>query len=178
VKQVIPYLVVSTFTLVLAVLVVFLIYSLRGDVTNGIKTPSPAEKPEVAVNADSAVSRPDSTNATKTDSLPPDSTAFIATERAEDSLRVILEKLQQETAKAALLEQRLAAQTGGSDSLHEKKVKNIAKMLETMSAEDAAKILKNLEMSEAKEVLMSVKKKQAGKILSALEPRYAARMMR
>ena len=177
-KQVIPYLVVSGITLVLAIQVVLVIYILKGDASVAAKVPPSTGNPQAVANVDSGMFSTDNLHVTKTDSLAVDSTVLTVAKDAEDSLRMMSEKLQEETAKAALLEQHLAAQTAASDSLHMRKIRNIAKMLETMKAEDAAKILQNLGTSEAKEVLMSVKKKQAGKILSALEPRYAARMMR
>ena len=75
-------------------------------------------------------------------------------------------------------EQKLTSQNAAVDSTRAKEIKGMAKMLESMSAEDAARILQNLKLDEAKKVLMAVKKKQAGKILSAMEPRLAARMIR
>jgi flagellar motility protein MotE (MotC chaperone) len=64
------------------------------------------------------------------------------------------------------------------DSARLKEQKTIAKLLESMSPEDAAKILQKMDDKQVKAILFSVKKRQAGKILASLEPQRVARMMR
>jgi flagellar motility protein MotE (MotC chaperone) len=56
--------------------------------------------------------------------------------------------------------------------------KATAKLIETMSPEEAGKILKQMDDKEVKQVLTKVKKKQAGKILAMLDPSRAARILR
>jgi hypothetical protein len=64
---------------------------------------------------------------------------------------------------------------GNANAAH---TKAIAKILESMQAENAARILKDLSDSEVKELLLVVKKRQAAKILAQLPPERAARIIR
>jgi len=56
--------------------------------------------------------------------------------------------------------------------------KSTAKLIESMSAEEACKILKEMNDSDVKQVLGKVKKRQAGKILATLDPARAAKLLR
>ena len=104
-------------------------------------------------------------------------TSSVTINSSDDSLKAMAARLEAEVRKEAVLEQKLAAQHAVADSAEAKQIKGIAKLIESMGAEDAARLLQNLKLSQAKQVLLAVKKKQAGKILSAMEPRLAARMI-
>jgi flagellar motility protein MotE (MotC chaperone) len=64
------------------------------------------------------------------------------------------------------------------DSLAQSDWKTTAKLIESMSPEDAGKVLKQMSDAEVKQVISKVKTKQAGKILANLEPDRVARILR
>jgi flagellar motility protein MotE (MotC chaperone) len=64
------------------------------------------------------------------------------------------------------------------DSVRVAERRAMAKVFDTMQAENAARILNDLPDSEVKEILLAVKKRQAAKIMAALDPGRAARIMR
>lgn len=67
---------------------------------------------------------------------------------------------------------------GRQDSIRAHQRRAMAKVFDTMPAENAARILNNLPDSEVKEILLAVKKRQAAKILAALDPGRAAQILR
>jgi len=73
---------------------------------------------------------------------------------------------------------KAADSLAGANGAPQAEKKSMAKILESMPAENAARILKDLSDREVKELLLAVKKRQAAKILAALEPDRAARIMR
>ncbi|HUN65410.1 MAG TPA: hypothetical protein VMW43_04865 [Bacteroidota bacterium] len=64
------------------------------------------------------------------------------------------------------------------DSTQMKLHKEKAKLLESMSPENAAHVLKNMDDDDVKNIIMFVKKRQAGKILAMLEPERAAKIFK
>jgi flagellar motility protein MotE (MotC chaperone) len=64
------------------------------------------------------------------------------------------------------------------DSSGQSDWKSTAKLIESMSPEDAGKVLKQMSDAEVKQVISKVKTKQAGKILANLEPDRVARILR
>ena len=64
------------------------------------------------------------------------------------------------------------------DSTRQMDWKATAKLLESMSADEASKILKQMKDTDVKQVLAKVKKKQAGKLLATLDPARAAKLLR
>ena len=177
-KQMIPYVVLSLITLVLAAQVVLVLYFVKPEVFALVNPAAGHLRAESPKQTDSLVSALDTSGVSRRDSISQDNVARVTVESSKDSLKALAARLEEETRRATTLEQKLATQNSSADSARAKELKGMAKMMESMSAEDAARILQNLKIVEAKKVLMSVKKKQAGKILSAMEPRVAARMMR
>jgi flagellar motility protein MotE (MotC chaperone) len=191
-KQGVRYLVLWIVTLILAVQVVLVLYYVKPEVFSvfnrqnaDLPASSVKQNDSVIVAADTSRGAPRDSTASEiaagvvaVTSSASESAPNVLVSSSRDSLKALSERLQAEIRKEASLEQKLATQNVSADSARTKELKGMAKMLESMSAEDAARILQNLKVTEAKKVLMAVKKKQAGKILSAMEPRIAARMMR
>jgi flagellar motility protein MotE (MotC chaperone) len=106
----------------------------------------------------------------------------------KDTLQALALALEQERKTAVELrrsKQLTEGSPAGADSLRQdvnqpspQDRKSMAKVLESMPAENAAKILRDMPEPEARQVLLILKKRQAAKILSTLEPDRAARMMR
>lgn len=180
-KQVLTYVVLFLATLLLAAQVMLLLFVLKPGAFT-ILAGTPAAKGSTVLAAltfDSLRSiMPDSLREALRDSLLLDSLQLARATSGVDSIKLLHDRLEVEIQRAAQLEQRLTSQSASADSSRAKERKGIAKMLESMSPEDAARILKNMKTDEARKVLMTVKKRQAGKILSAMEPRLAAKMMR
>jgi hypothetical protein len=107
----------------------------------------------------------------------PDSLALL-----KDSLRVLASQLVQERQKSEALShpkpEAQAPPPPAVDTAKAKERKGMAKVLESMPAENAAKILQDLPEDEMKELLMYVKKRQAAKILSAIDPTRASKLFR
>jgi hypothetical protein len=110
-------------------------------------------------------------------------------QQLRDSLRALAATLASEKGKPGQPETPAASpvQATGGDSLRatvkpepakSAERNSMAKVLESMQAENAARILRDMSDSEVKEILLVVKKRQAAKILAALEPDRAARIMR
>jgi flagellar motility protein MotE (MotC chaperone) len=76
------------------------------------------------------------------------------------------------------LRNRIPANRSTQDSLAKSDWKTTAKLIESMSPEDAGKVLKQMSDAEVKQVISKVKTKQAGKILANLEPDRVARILR
>lgn len=180
-KQVLTYVVLFFVTLLLAVQAVLLLFVVKPEAFT-ILTGTPAAKGSTVLAALSYDSlhkiMPDSLREALRNSLLLDSLQLARATSEVDSIKILHDRLEVEIQKAAQLEQKLTSQSSSVDGARAKERKGIAKMLESMSAEDAARILKNMKTDEAKKVLMVVKKRQAGKILSAMEPQLAAKMMR
>ena len=177
-KPAMTYLVIWIVTLVLAVQVVLVLYFLKPEVFSVVNRPVADQPARPAKETDSLVAKADTLRFEKTDSTVSEIATHVVVSSSDDSLKALSERLEAEIRKEASLQQKLTSQNAAVDSTRAKEIKGMAKMLESMSAEDAARILQNLKLDEAKKVLMAVKKKQAGKILSAMEPRLAARMIR
>jgi len=191
-KQGVRYLVLWIVTLILAVQVVLVLYFVKPEVFSVLNRQNSDLPARSAKQTDSVISVADTSRVAPRDSTASEiaasvvaatssvseSAPSVVVSSSRDSLKALSERLQAEIRKEASLEQKLATQNISADSARTKEIKGMAKMLESMSAEDAARILQNLKVAKAKKVLMAVKKKQAGKILSAMEPRIAARMMR
>jgi len=177
-KQILPFVAVLFGTLVLAVaLNVGLMYLSPGLFGGGDSPLGAVDSLHAAV--------PDSANPVGTDSTMTarDSASVLTVTNATtgevllDSLAQLRELVAFEMARSRELEERLVREDRAADSLRTKKRKEFAKMIESMSAEDAARILQNLDQGEMQSVLMIVKKKHAGKILSAMDARRAAEIM-
>lgn len=177
-KPLMAYLVLWVVTLVLAVQVILVLYFLKPEVFSLVNHPVADQLANPVKHADSLLAAVDTLHGGQKDTTVSEKATPAVDVASEDSLKTLSERLNAEILKEASLEQKLAAQNGSVDSAQTKEIKGMAKMLESMSAEDAARILQELKLNEAKKVLMAVKKKQAGKILSAMEPRLAARMIR
>ena len=95
-----------------------------------------------------------------------------------DSVKSLSMQLDAERSKVDELNKKLQASTTHVDSLKARETKTMAKLFESMKAEDAARILGNFSDAEAKELITAVKKRQAGKILGLLSAERAARIMR
>ena len=65
-----------------------------------------------------------------------------------------------------------------ADTTGQQDWKSTAKLIESMSADEACKILKEMNDTDVKQVLAKVKKRQAGKILAILDPARAAKLLR
>ena len=76
------------------------------------------------------------------------------------------------------LKRQLQSTKSRPDSVAQQDWKATAKLIESMSPEDASKILKQMDDNEVKQVLAKVKTRQAGKILAILDPARAAKIMR
>lgn len=179
-KQVLTFVVLSFATLFLAAMVMLLLFFVKPEAFS-IFTGSSAinSLPRVVISNDSLqTTTADNLLKVQRDSLLLDTLQRVRSTQDDDSLKILRDRLEAEMQKVAQLQQKLLLQSSPADSAHAKERKGIAKMLESMSAEDAARVLKNLKIDEAKKVLMVVKKRQAGKILSAMEPRLAAKMMK
>lgn len=76
------------------------------------------------------------------------------------------------------LKQQLQAAKPKVDTTARQDWKSTAKLIESMSADEACKILKEMNDTDVKQVLAKVKKRQAGKILAILDPARAAKLLR
>ena len=177
-KPALTYVVLWVVTLVLAVQVVLVLYYLKPEAFTVLNSPQAAQVAPPPKPADSIIAKVDSLRTEPKDSVSFDVKQVTVVSASSDSLKLLSSKLNAEIQKEELLEKKVLTQTTGADSAYAKEIKGTAKLLESMSAENAAKILQNLKLSEARQVLMAVKKKQAGKILSAMEPKLAAKMIR
>jgi flagellar motility protein MotE (MotC chaperone) len=179
-KQVLTYVVLFFVTLLLAVQAVLILFAVKPAAFSILTAPAErSSRVAVGVSANPLHNESAGTQTeARRDSLLLDSLQLARATSEDDSIRILHDRLEVEIRKAAQLEQKLASQSSSADSSRTKERKGIAKMLESMSAEDAARILKTLTTGEAKKVLMLVKKRQAGKILSAMEPQRAASMMK
>ena len=95
-----------------------------------------------------------------------------------DSVKNLYARLQAGTDSIDALNRKLQASATRTDSVKAKEIKTMAKLFESMKAEDAARILNNFSDEEAKELITTVKKRQAGKILGLLNAERAAKIMR
>jgi flagellar motility protein MotE (MotC chaperone) len=116
----------------------------------------------------------------------PDSSALLARDsiaQLKDSLGALASLLQHERQRSDSLSRpkpvpKDTVRAAAIDTAKVKERKNMAKMLESMPAENAAQILKDLPDEEMKALLMNVKKRQAAKILGAIEPSRASKLFR
>jgi flagellar motility protein MotE (MotC chaperone) len=76
------------------------------------------------------------------------------------------------------LKQQLHGGKPKVDTTAQQDWKSTAKLIESMSAEEACKILKEMTDPDVKQVLGKIKKRQAGKILAILDPARAAKLLR
>lgn len=76
------------------------------------------------------------------------------------------------------LKKNIQASRVKSDSLPQSDWKSTARLIESMTPEEAGKILKQMSDTEVKQVITKVKTKQAGKILAMLDPERVARILR
>jgi flagellar motility protein MotE (MotC chaperone) len=116
-----------------------------------------------------------------------DSTQSLAGTALQDSSHARVDSLLvvQLSSKAKVLESQvdslklqLQGTTAKVDTAAKQDWKSTAKLIESMSAEEACKILKEMNDTDVKQVLGKVKKRQAGKILAALDPSRAAKLLR
>jgi len=177
-KPALTYLVLWIVTLVLAVQVVLILYYLKPEAFSVLNSAPPVQAVSQPSPVDSSITKIDSVRGEPKDSVSSEVKQAVVVSTSNDSLKVLSDRLNAEVQKEELLEKKVVSQTTADDSAHAKEIKGTAKLLESMSPENAARILQNLKLSEARKVLMAVKKKQAGKILSAMEPKLAAKMLR
>jgi hypothetical protein len=185
VKNILPYVLMLVGTLVSAVLLMVLLMITRPELFGG-GTPGSTglmSPPAATGNATRAKAAPPGENAST--SPPP---------AASDSLAPVRQNpagVQDGLAKAACPEAEgapriappdtvtpLQAGPTFADSARTSERRAMAKVFDTMQAENAARILSELPDSEVKEILLAVKKRQAAKILAALDPGRAARILR
>jgi hypothetical protein len=99
---------------------------------------------------------------------------LLAAERArKDSLGNARAAVNARTAVAVK-----ADSASGPRNRDDKERKAMAKMLESMAADNVVKLLQGMSDEEVKELLLSLKTKQAAKILAALDPDRAAKLIR
>jgi flagellar motility protein MotE (MotC chaperone) len=95
-----------------------------------------------------------------------------------DSVKNLSSQLDAQRSLVDELNKKLQAAVIHSDSVKARETKNMAKLFESMKAEDAARILNNFSDEEARELIGMVKKRQAGKILGLMSAERAAKIMR
>jgi flagellar motility protein MotE (MotC chaperone) len=166
-KQMIPFIALIFGTFVLAVGVNLAIVVIRPDLFG--------KNIQAVTPADSLTERDSSGRLL--DSLRLEATKLEQEKSLADSIAQMRELLAFETARARDLQEQVTVQEQRVDSVSSKKRKDFAKMIETMSAEDAARVLQNLDDEELRAVLTTIKKKQAGKIISAMDARRVAQVM-
>ncbi len=116
-----------------------------------------------------------------------DSTQIAASVTTTDSTKAPVDTVMvaQLSTKAKVLEsqvdslkRQLAVKPKADTASVQQDWKSTAKLIESMSPEDATKILKEMNDYEVKQVLAKIKKRQAGKILATLDPVRAAKLLR
>jgi flagellar motility protein MotE (MotC chaperone) len=141
-----------------------------------------AADPQKAVAMTPKGAAPDTLHA-----APPGDSAHTAQVLPKDSTKTRGDSLlvAQLSTKAHMLESQvdsLKRQLQGAatkaDTTVQQDWKSTAKLIDSMSAEEACKILKEMNDTDVKHVLGKVKKRQAGKILAALDPIRAAKLLR
>lgn len=181
-KQLMPFLILSTVTFFLAVGVILVGMKMAPGMFGG------------EAGADStALAGGDSLDIAHADSLA-DSTQVAEAEIGDDPLALAqaeIARLKSENDSLRTLVD--PSHRAGQDSMTEVTVahtdsvalagstidsKGAAKMIEAMTPESAARVLVQLSADEAKKVIRGVKARQAGKILALLPPDRAAHLMR
>jgi len=107
-------------------------------------------------------------------STPPGETDIV--KALQDSIKLLLTQLEMQKQKFQTVNARLESVLAQKDTIGGQRKKNLSKIYEAMSPEDAAKILQNLTDSEVVEILLSMQKRQAAKVLSLLDPSRAAKI--
>jgi flagellar motility protein MotE (MotC chaperone) len=176
-KQMIPFIALIFGTFVLAVGVNLAIVVIRPDLFGkNIQAVTPADSLKAGGRDSLSLAERDSSGRLL-DSLRLEATKLEQEKSLADSIAQMRELLAFETARARDLQEQVTVQEQRVDSVSSKKRKDFAKMIETMSAEDAARVLQNLDDEELRAVLTTIKKKQAGKIISAMDARRVAQVM-
>jgi flagellar motility protein MotE (MotC chaperone) len=186
VKKILPYIILFGGTLVTASLVIVVLMTMKPELFGrggeGGNPQAPHDTTSAAVSTTVAVDSPKVAHAQVT---APESVATASPERAavdtalQDSVTTLARQLQEERQKVTeLTGQMQAASPAVSDSARAKNRKAMAKVFDSMQAENAAKIMSDMTDDEVKSIIGNVKKRQAAKILSALQPERAARIMR
>jgi len=187
-KAALQYIVVFGGSLLIVVALAAAAFLAKPDIFNPVVHPGQGQQAKI----DSAARPPGARfdRPTLADLMGIDSLVLVRHEvqQLRDSLRTLelaLEGEKQKAGRAATPQPVVAGEhpdTPGvavpQDPARATERKSMAKVLESMQAENAARILKDLSDSEVKEILLVVKKRQAAKILAALEPDRAARIMR
>jgi hypothetical protein len=99
-------------------------------------------------------------------------------ETLRESMKEIEEELRIERQRNSHLisdNETLRARLDGKDT---EDMRTMAKMLESMSPEDAARILQSTTDKEVREAILLVNRRQAARIMSLLDPDRAARIMK
>ena len=187
-KAALQYIVVFGGSLLIVVALVAVAFLAKPDIFNPVLHPGQGQQAKVDSAASPHAARFD--RPTLADLMGVDSLVLFRHEvqQLKDSLQTLvlaLEGEKQKVGRATTPQPLVVGQHPDTlgvavppESARATERKSMAKVLESMQAENAARILKDLTDSEVKEILLVVKKRQAAKILTALEPDRAARIMR
>ena len=187
-KAALQYIVVFGGSLLIVVALVAVAFLAKPDIFNPVLHPGQGQQAKVDSAASPRAARFD--RPTLADLMGVDSLVLFRHEvqQLKDSLQTLvlaLEGEKQKVGRATTPQPLVVGQHPDTlgvavppESARATERKSMAKVLESMQAENAARILKDLTDSEVKEILLVVKKRQAAKILTALEPDRAARIMR
>lgn len=95
----------------------------------------------------------------------------------EDSLHVTMNELNRERRHVSTLRAEIDRLTSTLEGRLSNETRELARMIETMPAEDAVRILRITTDKEARDVLLKINRRQAARIMSMLDPERAARIM-
>lgn len=108
-----------------------------------------------------------------------------ALKKEEERLAQVKKELTEEMARLSAvrndIEKMLTdnrAALGMADEAQEKKLKQLAKILESMSPEQVAPVMEKLELNLALSVISRMKPKQAAKVMAAINPELSAQISR
>jgi flagellar motility protein MotE (MotC chaperone) len=195
-KAILPYIVLFVGSLVIVGAMLGGIYAFRPDLL-GFPAEAPAQAPTARPRADSTKAAPRAAalqfygpSLAELRGKDPLSLARDSVATLRDSLRSMERLLAAERVRMDSVEK---ARTTGiartadavkADSTiaprvrDDKERKAMAKMLESMAADNVVRLLQGMSDEEVKELLLSLKTKQAAKILAALDPDRAAKLIR